>query len=180
MLLLQNQPVNSPDYIADIAGVVEAFVALFNLGLVIYFFVNERRKSQKQEDNNIKLQWFKELIVLPNLEKIYGFYNKVISHANLLSNSTITEESKSSLIESIKIEQTSFRRSTIELIRIVDPEMAKRIINSLDSMTDGITEKVFDEGINLSHKPTYEKEILARIYLSREEFLKEIYNFKPS
>ena len=72
-------------------------------------------------------------------------------------------------------EQSSFRRDFITLISVIDKNLSKELKELTDSLIDGITESIFDDGIVLQHKPKYEELISQKISNNRVDFLSKLY-----
>ena len=48
----------------------------------------------------------------------------------------------------------------------------------IDTLIDSITNKIFDAGLNLNDKPTFEREIGSIISYSHNDLINKIYNYK--
>lgn len=195
MILLQCTNTNSFS-ISDAADIANVIVAAFTLGLAYYVFVYQREKDKKDkaeserkeqankvetlqlQEQNIKLQWFKELIVQPHLSDINSFYLSLHSLESKITTNTLTEEKKHELIEFIKSMQSELRRKFVDVLHGVNKQLYESVISNLDNLIDEITTTIFNDGYNLTHKPTYEKEIGSKITYSRNDLLSKIYNYK--
>lgn len=181
-----------PLTISDIANIL---IACANVLLAGYVFIYQKNKdiddklSQKEKDQadklyvlknqeqNIRLLWFKELIVQPHLAGIITFYKNMHGLEAKLSN-TITDEIKHEISQFIKHECSSLRKSFIDILRTVDPKLHSAIQNNIDTLLDHITNKLFDPGLNLNDRPTYEREVGSKISYSHNDLISKLYSYK--
>lgn len=179
--------------IADIANIIIAAATLF---LAFYIFIYQRQKDKKDkveqerkeqsnkiealqfQEQNIKLQWFKELIIQPHLLEINNYYKSLHSLEQRITSVTLSEEEKLILSDFIKVAQSHLRRTFVDVLRGVNIKMYNDVIENLDNLTGEITNIIFNDGFDLSHKPTYEKEIGSKITYSRNDLISKIYNYK--
>ena len=167
---------------SDIANIVIAVVNLFLAG---YIFIYQREKDKRDEasssrlhDQDIKLQWFRDLIIGPHLRYVTSFYESVSSVSEQLTRTGLTNEEKIVISQSIKAEQAKLRKSFVEAVRSVHPKLGEMAYSNLDKLVDDLTETIFKEGIDLSDRKIFEKEIESRIFSSRNQLMSQIYNFK--
>ncbi len=188
--------INNGFSISDAADIANLIIAAFTLGLAYYIFVYQREKDKKDkvereekeqankietlllQEQNIKLQWFKELVVQPHLTDINKFYSSLHTLESKITTNTLSEDKKFELIEFIKLEQSEIRKTFVDVLHGVNKHLYESVINNLDKLTDEITNTIFNDGLNLTHKPTYEKEIGSKITYSRNDLLSRIYNYK--
>jgi hypothetical protein len=179
--------------ISDIANIVIATVSLLLAG---YIFIYQRGKDKtdkaelQQKDNaariealnlqeqNIRLQWFKELIVQPHLAEINTFYSELHSIETKLSVPTISDDLKIEVSEFVKGEGVKLRKSFGDILRSVNPQLHADVKSNFDTLIDSITNKIFDAGLNLNDKPTFEREIGSIISYSHNDLISKIYNYK--
>jgi hypothetical protein len=171
-------------------------IAIANVALASYVFIYQIRKDKKNElaqtekeqldritvldlqEQNIRLLWFKEIIVQPHLTNVNLFYQNLHSIEEKLSKSTISEEIKADTLEFIKSECSKIRKSFIDILRTVNPELYNDIKNNIDSLLDHITGKLFDAGLNLNDKRTFEREVGSKISYSHNDLISKLYNYK--
>jgi hypothetical protein len=193
IFLCQNDNGFTSSDASDYANVV---IAVCNLILAGYIFFYQRNKdkfdreqeeikeqsnkieSLKLQEQNIKLQWFKELIIQPHLQDINTFYSKLHSLEEKINTKTLSEEQKFELVNFIKLEQSNLRKSFVDVLHGVDKKLYDIVIENLDSLIDLITNTIFNDGFNLTHKPTFDKEIGSKITYSRNDLISKIYNYK--
>ncbi|MGP8217210.1 MAG: hypothetical protein ACLQQ4_16690 [Bacteroidia bacterium] len=151
----------------------------------MYIFTYQRGKDRKDlarnislQEQNIKLQWFKELIVQPHIDEIRAFYTSLHSLQIKLSAGTITDDVRSEVTEFVKTEGSNLRKSFIDVLLSVDSKLHQDIKTNIDSLVDGITQKLWDAGLNLNHKPTFEREVANLISYSHNDLISRMYNYK--
>lgn len=171
--------------ISDYADLSSIIIAVVNLSLAYYIFVYQRKKDKNDknetitlQEQNIRLQWFKELIVQPHLNNIYSFYTQLHSIESKFTASALTEEQKIDIINFIKEEHSKLRKSFGDLLLGVNPILANEVKINLDNLIDSITNIIFNDGLNLNHKPTFAKEIGTLITYSRNDLISKIYQYK--
>ena len=95
-----------------------------------------------------------------------------------INTKTLSEEQKFELVNFIKLEQSNLRKSFVDVLHGVDKKLYDIVIENLDSLIDLITNTIFNDGFNLTHKPTFDKEIGSKITYSRNDLISKIYNYK--
>lgn len=175
------QETNSLTFIESIANII---IATLTLVLGWYVFVYQRKKdnenkteTQKLYRNNIKLQWFKEIIIQPKLQFLYDFFESLQDLKSKLNKSEINEEEKIKIINFIKLEQSKLRKNFLDLIQHVDLELHKNIAMNIDNLTDHLTNCVSNHEFKLNNIKTYEREINSKILTSYNDVLSKIFNY---
>jgi hypothetical protein len=179
--------------ISDIANIV---IACANVALAFYVFIYQKRKDKESalkqkakeqadkitvldiQEQNIRLLWFKELIVQPHLSSINQFYKNLHSIEEKLNHTVLTEEIKEEVSSFVKNECSILRKSFIDILRTVNPEIHKEIKENIDFLLDIITEKLFDVGLNLNNHPTFEREVGSKISYSYNDLIGKLYSYK--
>lgn len=171
--------------ISDFSDIAQIFIAIVNVVLLIYTFTYTRNKDNKDtyrnlrlQDQNIKLQWFKELIVQPNFSKVLKFYEDIQETSEKLLAENLSDQSKIEIADEIKQQQSTLRKSFVDTLRIADPKLERLVKLNLDTLIGNLTISIFDKGINLSHPPAFEKEISSKIIYSKNDLISTIYSFK--
>lgn len=177
--------------VKDIATVV---IALANLSLAFYVFIYQRRKDSKarvEEQNknllaatlneqNIKLQWFKELVIQPRLKYLESFYTELETIKSKIPSNDLTNEQKQSINSFVKIQQRIFRKQYIDLLFTIEPLFAEVTQTEVDALIDSITEAIFNDELKLTNESTFEKYIGSPIAASKNKLIAQIYSYKGS
>lgn len=181
---------------SDIADVSNIIIAAVNLVLAGYIFIYQKNKdksellaqSQKEidakqeslklQEQNIKLLWFKELIVQPHINDIKDFFKCLYSIEQKLNVSPISDDLKIEVSEFVKSQGVNLRKSFIDVLLTVNPELHSDIKKNIDGLIDEITTKIIDAGLNLNDKPTFDREIGTLISYSHNDLISRLYNYK--
>lgn len=169
----------------EFSDFLRTIVSIANLLIVIYVFSYTRRKDKREikrsttlEEQKIRLQWFKELIIQPNMSVIEKFYENIILILNKLVNIGNTDSDLIKISADVKEEHAKIRKSFVDLLRVADPEVEKKIKLNLDNLIGNLDITIFDRGINFSHLPAFEKEIISKVIYSKNDLISTIYSFK--
>lgn len=167
---------------SDIAQVIIAAANLFLAGYVIFYQIKRDKKSDSStallNEQNIKLQWFKELIVQPNIEGINNFYQNLSLLRNRITTNDISIEQKETINDIVKAELSIIRKSFVDVLIQIDKKFGDKIMANLDELVDNITNAIFNDELKLAMPSVYEKEIGARIAYSKNNLLSLLYNYK--
>ncbi len=182
--------------LTDVSSIANIVIAATSFGLAYYVFVYQKNKDKKERDvrqkkekedkieasklqeQNIRLQWFKELIIQPHLSLINEFYNQLHTLDAKITTTTLDEQQKIEIIDFVKGQQAILRKSFVDVLLGVNPLLYDEVITNLDTLTDNITNVIFNNGLNLTNKATFDKEIGTKITYSRNDLISKIYNFK--
>ncbi len=155
---------------ANIANVIIALFSMFIAGYVIIY--------QKSKDRtNIRLQWFKDLIILPHIGQVYKFYEDVTSSVRLLQSEEVNEDFKQSISEELKHTLVIFRKNFIELLRGVNSSLHVNSRDNVDNLIDEITNYIFLDSVNFNDKKESEI-VMSRITHSKVNFISLIFKYK--
>jgi hypothetical protein len=165
-----SQPPSALTIAKDIATIV---IALANLILASYVFYFQRKKNR----NDIKLQWFKELIIEPNMPNIDKFYNNLSGLRVRIVVPLLGEDEKRVINDSIKLEAQELRKSYITLLMMFDSKLGTKSKDNIDELVDNITNALFNDELRLSHPNVYDREIGQKILVSKTNLLSYIYNY---
>lgn len=167
---------------SDIAQVIIAAANLFLAGYVIFYQIKRDKKSDSStallNEQNIKLQWFKELIVQPNIEGINNFYQNLSLLRNRITTNDISIEQKETINDIVKAELSIIRKSFVDVLIQIDKKFGDKIMANLDELVDNITNAIFNDELKLAMPSVYEKEIGAKIAYSKNNLLSLLYNYK--
>lgn len=167
---------------ADWSQVLIALVNLFLAGYVIFYQIKKDKKSEndtaKLNEQNIKLQWFKELVVQPNMKEIIEFYHNLNTIDSKINSNDLTDEEKEDINEFVKSELSKLRKSFVDVLFLIDKNFAEQLMTNLDELIDGITNSIFNDELKLKNPVVYEKNIGSKISISKNKVLAQLYNYK--
>ena len=150
------------------------FIALCNLGFIFFHFFYNKKKDEK----SAKVDWFKQIVVIPRLEEINSFFREVANITKSLKKKDLIQSDKIQIINQIKLEASTLRMSFIEQLRPVNEKLFMNIQQALDQMVDEITVAVDNPGINLYVEEMYERKVANVIRRTRTAFIREIMSYR--
>ncbi len=157
-------------------------IALAGLGLAIFLCLYQLRKDRQGElraielhNQNIKLQWFKDLIIHPRLKKVDEFYESLYSIKSKINSSI----SNGVIINSIELAQNEFSNSFIGILSAIDDKrLSIKIDRDVNTLVRELALVINDPSINLKEVEIYERRILTKIRDSHRDLITDIYNYK--
>lgn len=164
-------------FLQETNSVANVIIALVNIILLIYFFIRNNRKNDVSNEKSRKINLLKTLVLDYNMGKFYDFFNGACEVTKKLQATGLSVEAKSHINEEVADLITNFRQNFIDLFIAVDMNLYNNILIKTDSFVDGLTDTIFDEGINLSHKPKFEESITKEIRESKTEIIKLLFSY---
>lgn len=171
--------------LSEIGNIANIIIAGFTLFLGYYVFIYQKNKdrqdtidSEARHEKSIRLQWFKELIIQPKIMEIYGFYNFLRELRKNINSDNLSESQKIELINSIKEKQSTFRKSFIDSLKIITPELYNTAMINIDNLTDSLTNSISNDELKLSNSKTFDREIGDKIQYSFNDLFSLIFNYK--
>jgi hypothetical protein len=170
--------------VSDIANIIIAFCSLLLTG---YIFIYQRTKDKKADiatanlnNQNLKLQWFKDLIIQPHLEILNKTFKTILDHPSLSISPTSADYSTKSddYIKFTKTELYSLRKNFLSLFLTVNNQFYDNAIIIIDKHIDDITKALIDDLADLSNDYLYESVLIQKVISTRNSLIKLIYNFK--
>lgn len=171
--------------LSDFADLSQVIIAVINLFLAFYLLVYEKRKDSKNDNQasllnkqNIRLQWFKDLIIQPNISKVNDFYDNLFLLKNRVQVTTFTQSEKIVVNNEVKDGMASLRKSFIDIITPIDRPLSNDLLANVDDLVDKITEALFNTSINLCVDSEYERHIENRISNSKNTFIAKLFSYE--
>jgi hypothetical protein len=171
--------------LSDLSDISQIIIAIINLLLAGYIFFYQIKKDKKLDiettrlnEQSIKLQWFKELIVQPNIKHIDVFYVELHSIKGKINNNDLSIVQKEDINNFVKAELAIIRKSFIDVLMMVDKNFANQVLNNLDGLVDEITNAIFNDELKLNLPNVYEKQIGSKISYSKNNLIAQLYNYK--
>jgi hypothetical protein len=165
---------NLLDSIDKIANII---IAIFTLAFSVYIFYFSTKKDDEKESKNRKTDSLKTIILEHNLKKLFSFYELTMNLMNPLNERVHSDADKEEINNNLQNNLKELRLEFTDLFLAVDKELYNCIKNSTDLLIDDLTNKMFDEGINLNHKPKFDEEITSSISRSKTETVRYLYEF---
>lgn len=178
---------------ADIANVVVAALAF---GFSIYsFWVQGRlnRQSQREAADNlaksqreaeelraqtIRLQWYKDLVISPNIQRLNEFYETLHGISQKITTPNLDDTQKRELIEEVKEAQRQVRKTLVDSILPINDELHDKVLECLDQLVDQITVAIDDDTLKLSNLTVNEQQIGQPVRLSKRNIFTLIYGYR--
>lgn len=169
--------------ITDFANII---VAVCSLCLTGYIFIYQKSKDQESSrttailnNQNLKLQWFKDLVIQPNLDLFSSTFKTLLDHPPLnIQPGSVDYQNKSlDYISFTKNELFLLRRNFLSLFLAADVQLYDDSITIVDDHLDYITQKLINEETDLSI-PSFHEDILNKeIIKMKNSFIKLIYSY---
>jgi len=167
--------------ISEIANIIIAFFNLLFAGYIVFYQIRKDRKDKKdesiQQERNIKLQWFKELIISPNIPNIYHFYQNLEILVGAILVKDLSEQRRIEISDSIKKEASQFRKSFYDSLNVVNTTLHTNAKYNMDTLIDSIVNKIFDSNLNLNDQVLFDKEIGNLIINSKNGLIQLFYTY---
>jgi hypothetical protein len=182
VLCCHNESTLSLSDFADLSQVIIAIANLFLAGYVLLYQIRKDKKIDNEtarlNEQNIKLQWFKELIVQPNMDTIATFYSNLHTIKGKINSNDLSVEEKEDINNFVKAELAILRKSFVDVLQLVDKNFADQLLKNLDELVDGITNAIFNDELKLKVSSVYEKNIGSKISYSKNNLISQLYNYK--
>lgn len=172
-----NVQIPEKSILEDIYLIAMVIIATVNVLLIIYIFIKNRKKDDNHNEKNRKIDLLKTLILNCNIEKLYVFFKNIKENAMELNNQSLSIEQKGRINDKLSDLATAYRQDFIDLFLAVDQTLYDKILEKTDSLIDELTNTIFDEGINLSHKPKFDEVVIKKIRESKTEIIKVLFSY---
>lgn len=151
---------------------------IINVFLVYYIYKQGNKRDDEKTEKQHRINMFQVLVLNYNIQRLYDFYDELINTVNILQNSKLSEEQKMEINGKIVNEiGVAFRIKFVDCLNAISPSLYNDVLNLLDALIDNITNAIFDEGIKLSHRPKFDEVITTKIFRTKTEMLKRIFEY---
>lgn len=171
--------------LSDFSDLSQVIIASANLFLAAYLLLYQLRKDKKTDsetarlnEQNIKLQWFKELVIQPNIPAINSFYSNLSTIKSLLTTDDISISQKEQINDFIKNEMSTLRKVVVDVMLGIDKPFYDELLENIDELTDDLTNSIFNDDLKLNRESVYEKQIGSKISYSKNKLIAQLYNYK--
>ena len=172
-----NQEIPTEPMLDIISKVSSIVIALFSLFFTIYIFWYQNKKSKENNADSRKRDSMKTIILEHNLTWLFSFFDTVQNEIKVVNIMVLSDSEKEVLNDKLQDELKNIRLKFTDLLLAVDKDLYENIKNSLDDLIDDLTESMFDEGINLTHKPKFEEKIISSISRYKTDIIKTLYDY---
>lgn len=166
---------NPADWVDKVTAIAMALIALFDIILTILLFQRTRKDNKNVEEKHRRFELMHSLILEHNISRMYEFYDKVSDECSKLLDSD-KKTVKDEVNNAVKGEAKKFRLRFLTLFNVIDPLLYKSLLEITDALVDGITNTIYDPGINLTYEPKFDEEISQKISKNRTDMLVKLYH----
>ena len=170
-------PEKSQSWFEFVYSGITIVCTLLNVILVWLIYKLNDRKDDVNAERQRKMSLFQTLILNYNINYFYEFFSSLEDEVDGLKSSNLTVEQKQVINDRILIIASKFRRQFIDAVNAIDSELYSKILLEVDGFTDGLTNDIFDEGVNLSHIPKFEELISSKIFATKTNILKYLFDY---
>lgn len=156
-------------------AIVAIALSNFILAAYIFRFKNSKEDKEKTEKHNVDL--YKEIILKPNSPAFFTFVKSLLEACSELLKNGQSVEQKKEVQEKIDYLFVNVRTDFIDLFSAFDPSLNIEVQELFDDIQTLITESIFDEGINLGHKPKYDEKIKDPISYFKTDVIKLLISY---
>lgn len=135
-------------------------------------------EAERQRMQAIRLQWYKDLVISPNIEGLTTFYEALHEIRNSISAPDLDSESKTELIEKIKAAQRLIRKTLVDSILPISINLHDAVLANLDQLVDIITNALDNDRLKLSNPEVNDTEIGQPVRDSKKDILTIIYGYR--
>ncbi len=171
--------------LSDVADIAQVIIALINVGLAIYIFVYQKSqnlktelKTSEQNEQNIKLHWFKELIIQPNFNHLNSFFENLEKIKEKINSDNLNESQIVEINSFIKFEAKKFRQNFNDCILNIDDSLYKEIKSKIEELVTTLTIVISDDEHKFTNNKTVEREILEPIRYCKNDIISLIFKYK--
>lgn len=170
-------PLQNPSILDTTCKIATVFIALINVCLVVYIFMRNTNKDNKNNEKNRKINLLKTLILDYNMKYLYLFFENTTNESLKLAEGVLNDVTKREINDKLLSFGNELRQKFTDPFLAVDPVLYNNILHSTDVLLDSITNSIFDEGINLSHAPKFEELITNNVTNTKTRIIKLLFNY---
>lgn len=171
-------PISNSFPLDTIYKIAMIFIAIFNVVFAVYIFVVKSKKDDHSNEKNRKINLLKTLILDYNLEHLYCYFELIDKETLKLQQPDLSNEDKKVINDKILENGKFIRIKFIDTLSAINKSLYDNLIDLIDKMQDSFTESIFDEGINLNHKPKFEEKVTKTIQETKTNVIKSLFNYK--
>lgn len=172
-----SSPLQDTSILDTIYKIATVCIAFINVCLVIYIFVRNTNKDNKNSEKNRKMGLLKTLILDYNMKYLYLFFEDLRKETNKLTVANLNDDTKREINEKLLLYGNELRQKFIDPFLAIDSILYDNILRSIDILLDNMTNNIFDEGINLSHAPKFEELIINEITNTKTHIIKLLFEY---
>lgn len=168
----------SDSLLESIAQIATIVIAAVNLVFAVFVFrINSKKKeNQLIKDRNIDL--LKTIILDQNLNELYIFFDDLEEGLSSLSTSGLNDNQKQAIVDMTGDLFIKVRRKFTDTLLAIDLKLYNEVLKESDELQDRLINSIFNPGLNLSHSPMMDSEILVPITRTKTNMLKILFRYR--
>ncbi len=174
--------ITKAEIIMTTANVALAVLALVTCGYQIVQDRKREKETAKLHKQNIQLQWFKELIIQPNLSVIKDFYINMYSLQTTMKQypNNLSDGQKKLLIKFVADNYATLRRSFVNILFSADATLSIEIKKNLVALVDNIITTIpkHSQILNLNNSKIYREHIESKIISSHQNLISLLFKYE--
>jgi hypothetical protein len=160
---------------SDIAQVVIAGVNLF---LVFYFFYQQKRDSRLANKKSVRLQWFKELVMQPNLAVFNQFFTDIEDLRARLLATPISNDDYLEIGRLLRSNFSKFRVKFQQPLLNIDQTLYLNIKQIIEDLDTQVTTAMLDATFDFTNDAVFNDNIATHLVKAKTDILTYIINFE--
>ncbi len=145
------------DIIYKVAMII---IAIVNIVFAIYIFRTNRKRD------------LTKTLVLDHISSdFYVFFENLDKELSMLKEKDSTIKQKQIIQQNIQREERVFEQRFIDIFLCIDKDLHQELKDKIDALMDGISEAIFDEGINLYVENQYNDKIKNQMIVAKSDIL---------
>jgi hypothetical protein len=171
--------------LSDIADIAQVFIALVNIGLVVFIIRTDLKKTSDakmdealKNSTSIKLQGFKDFIIAPNFDHLQFFFNNLLTLKQQITSAQIDEDLNIELNKFIKSEVSKFRVNFNDAILNVNRALFDAIKLKIEGLSDHLVTVISDGNYDLTDAELFSTYIATPINYTKNEIVALIITYK--
>lgn len=153
-------------------------IAALNFYFAVKFFHVKNKKDEADKEKDRRIQWLKALILDHNLKYLYAFFDDLETELARLKQNGLSVDDKQAIDGAIGNHFIALRQRFIDILLAVDSRLYDGFMRFSDDLQGHLSEKIFDEGINLAHTKKFDEEIKSKLVATKTDLIKTLFNYR--
>jgi hypothetical protein len=153
-------------------------IAVVNVILTIYIFRKKTFSDKKDKIEKSNIEWYRELVIKPNLQYFSTFIDKVFNIVQPLRIENLTIDVKEQIQEQLQTEFTQIRIKFLDAQRIASKKLYLEIQSKVDDLQSTLSKAIFDKEEGYPQETDFDEKISQPIFYTRSDVLKSIMQYR--
>ena len=163
--------------LSDYADLAQVFIAIINLVFVFVFFYKQANDSKTESKKNVRLQWFKELVMQPNIPIFNQFFIDVENLGPILSANSQGEDGIMEVSRLLRNYFSKFKLKFHQPLLNIDSVLYTSIRSIIEDLESQISTALLDETLDLANPTLYDEQVTMKLLKTKTDILTHIVNF---